>query len=112
MSSEIVEKGAETKEVAIDDKPEPQETKGDTEEAKEQKELAAISKRAIARSRRENAADSWKKNYNPCCWGISCLDYLIFFICFGWCFCVQLLIMPLLIISWLLLDGSCCGTGV
>ena len=75
----MVEKKTAGGEVSINDAPE---TKN-AEPAEDTKELAAISKRAQAKSRREDAADNWRKDYSPCCWGISCGDYTVFVICFA-----------------------------
>jgi hypothetical protein len=60
----------------------------------EQEQLAAITKRQMmAASRRADAADNWKKNYTPCCWGISCCDYTIFLICFAALYLIVTLIV-------------------
>ena len=60
-------------------------------------EATARSKRASMRAQnsKNGGANSWKKGYNDCCWGISCADYSIFLVLFFFLYCVVALIVYL-----------------
>ena len=59
------------------------------------KEATARSKRASVREKadRNGGSNAWKRNYNDCCWGISCADYSIFLVCFFFLYCVVALLV-------------------